>query len=116
MHGRRNDATQRRMRALVPSLIEGHVDLYICGHDHDMELIGDLRRERGPLFLVSGAGSGLDEMRARKSPGEPPTIYPLPPDKPYLGFAVVEVAPDHLSITFNNAAGAQTAGPFTITK
>ena len=118
MHGRRNDATQQRMRALLPLLRKDHVDLYVCGHDHDMELIGDLRRRGGdPLFLISGAGSGLDEMRARKALGEPPTIYPhLPADKPYLGFAVLEIAQDRLSITFYDRIGTQTAGPFTIKK
>jgi acid phosphatase len=114
MHGRKNDATQQRMRALLPLLRKDGVDLYICGHDHDMELIGDVRQR--PLFLISGAGSGLDELRPRKAAGEPPTIYPRPLEKPYLGFAVVEIAQTRLSITFHDRTGAQTAGPFTIEK
>ena len=82
-----------------------------------MELIGDLQhRNAGPLFLISGAGSGLDELRARKAAGEPPTIYPNLPGKPYLGFAVVEIAQNRLSITFYDRGGTQTAGPFTIAK
>lgn len=115
MHGRKNDATQRRMRALLPILRRNHVDLYVCGHDHDMELIGDLRHGGGPRFLVSGAGSGLDELRPRKqAAGEPPTIYPPLPGKSLLGFAVLEVAKDDLSIVFYDRAGSQTGGPFTI--
>jgi len=114
MHGRKNDATQQRMRALLPLLRQDGVDLYICGHDHDMELIGDLRQR--PLFLISGAGSGLGEIRPRKAAGEPPTIYPRPLAKPYLGFAIVEIAPARLSITFHDRTGAQIAGPFTVNK
>ncbi|MCU1245310.1 MAG: purple acid phosphatase 3 [Acidobacteria bacterium] len=121
MHGRTNDKTQQRMRALLPLLRKERVDLYICGHDHDLELVGDVQRRNGdPLFLVSGAGSGLDELRPRKRPRkgdiEPPTIYPPPTEKAYLGFAIVEIAPRQLSITFYDKAGTQTGGPFTITK
>jgi len=117
IHGRTNDATQQRMRALLPLLRKDHVDLYICGHDHDMELIGDLdRRTSDPLFLISGAGSSLEEVRARKAKGEPPTIYPRPPDKRSAGFAVLEVDAHHLSITFYDRSGQQMAGPFTTTK
>jgi hypothetical protein len=117
MHGRKNDATQQRMRALLPLLRKDRVDLYICGHDHDMELIGDLQHRDGdPLFLISGAGSGLDELRARKAAGEPPTIYPRLPEKSYLGFAVLEIARHRLSITFYDRSGTQTAGPFILTK
>lgn len=116
-HGRKNDATQQRMRALLPLLRKDHVDLYICGHDHDMELIGDLHRRNGdPLFLVSGAGSGTDMLWARKATGEPPTIWPKLPSSSYLGFAVLEIARDHLSVTFYDRGGTQTGGPFTIAK
>jgi tartrate-resistant acid phosphatase type 5 len=116
MHGRKNDATQRRMRALLPILRQNHVDLYVCGHDHDLELIGDAHDANTPLFLVSGAGSGVDDMRPRKAAGEPATIYPRMPAKTYLGFAVLEIAENQLTITFYDRAGTQTAGPFTMTK
>lgn len=111
LHGRKNDATQQRMRSLLPLLRREHVDLYICGHDHDMELIGD--RDR-PLFLISGAGSGTDELRARKAADEPPTMFPHLPSKPYIGFAVLEIAKDHLAIAFFDHNGRQTGGPFVI--
>src|SRR5256885_5275730 len=42
-----------------------HVNAYICGHDHDMELIGG-----HPPILISGAGSGLDVMKPRRAAGE----------------------------------------------
>lgn len=116
LHGRKNDATQQRMRALLPLLRNEHVDLYICGHDHDMELIGDLRHGSDPVFLVSGAGSGLDDLRARRAHEEPPTIYPSFPTKSYLGFAMLEVSQDHLAINFYDRSGTPIAGPFLITK
>ena len=116
MHGRTNDPTQQRMRALLPLLRNDHVDLYICGHDHDLELIGDLHPSGEPLFLISGAGSGTDVMKPRKAAGEPPTIWSPLPGKPTLGFAVLEIASNELSITFYDKAGTQTAGPFTTRK
>jgi hypothetical protein len=65
------------MRALLPVLDASHgANLYICGHDHDLELVGDETGTR-PWFLVSGAGSALDAMRPRSS-AEPPTIFPVP--------------------------------------
>ncbi len=118
MHGRKNDATQQRVRdELLPLYREHGVDLYICGHDHDMELIGDLQRRAGePLFLISGAGSGLDPLRARKASDEPPTIYPKMPAQSYLGFAVLEIERGRMSISFYDAKGARTAGPFVLAK
>jgi len=116
IHGRKNDATQQRMRALLPLLREKHVDLYICGHDHDMELLGDLQHGTDPVFLVSGAGSGLDALRPRRAAQEPPTIYPSFPTQSHLGFAVLELSQDHLAITFYDRSGTRAAGPFLITK
>jgi acid phosphatase len=119
MHGRRNDATQTRVRALLPLLRRNDVDLYICGHDHDMELLGDLHRGRrsDPLFLISGAGSGTDEIRARrKTVKEPPTLYPPFPATAVTGFAVLEVDARHLTVTFFDQAGKPIGGPFTTTR
>ena len=82
-----------------------------------MELIGDLQRRAGePLFLISGAGSGLDPLRARKASDEPPTIYPKMPAQAYLGFAVLEISRERMSISFYDAKGARTAGPFVLAK
>jgi acid phosphatase len=116
IHGRKNDATQQRMRALLPLLRGEHVDLYVCGHDHDMELMGDLRRGDDPVFLVSGAGSGLDTLRPRHAAGEPPTIYPRFPANSYFGFAVLEISENRLAISFYDRSGKRTAGPFLVTK
>jgi tartrate-resistant acid phosphatase type 5 len=119
MHGRTNNATQTRVRDLLPLFRQNGVDLYICGHDHDMELLGELRRgpRSDPLFLVSGAGSGTDEIRPRrKTVKEPPTIYPQFPTKAVMGFAVLEIDATHLTVTFFDHDGKQMGGPFTTTK
>ena len=118
MHGRTNGFDQHNMRKLLPMLENEKVDLYICGHDHDLELIGDLHHHKGPMFLVSGAGSGLDEMRARKPKAlktEPPTLFP-DPVAPMYGFAVLEIESSRLIITFYDQAGVAQKHPFVIEK
>jgi acid phosphatase len=119
VHGRTNNATQTRVRELLPLFRQDHVDLYICGHDHDMELMGELQRgpKSDPLFLVSGAGSGTDEIRPRRATvKEPPTIYPTFPITQALGFAVLEIDATHLTVTFFDHTGKQIGGPFTTVK
>jgi hypothetical protein len=93
-----------------------HVDLYICGHDHGMELIGNLAAKDTPLFLVSGAGSGLYEMQPRAvSASEPPTIWPSPV-KAMAGFAILEISDRELAVTFYDAAGKAISGRFVRSK
>jgi acid phosphatase len=119
VHGRTNNATQTRIRELLPLLRQNHVDLYICGHDHDLELLGELQRgpKSDPLFLVSGAGSGTDEIRPRRAAvKEPPTIYPNFPVTPVLGFALLEIDATHLTVTFFDHTGKELGGPFTTMK
>ncbi|HEV7424723.1 MAG TPA: metallophosphoesterase [Thermoanaerobaculia bacterium] len=119
VHGRTNNATQTRVRELLPLFRQDHVDLYICGHDHDMELLGELQRgpKSDPLFLVSGAGSGTAEIRPRRATvKEPPTIYPAFPITQVLGFAVLEIDATHLTVTFFDHTGKEIGGPFTTVK
>ena len=82
----------RRMLALLPAMHD--VDLYICGHDHHLELIDDK-----PLMLISGAGSD-----------------PVPPllrhrhtrfvsEERYRGFALLELTATTMSIQFYDASG-----------
>jgi tartrate-resistant acid phosphatase type 5 len=115
-HGRANGANQRNMRKLLPLFEREHVDVYVCGHDHDMELIGDLHRHDEPLFLVSGAGSGLDEMKPRTRAGEPPTLWSPMPEKPFFGFAVLEITRSQLAVTFFDANGVARSGRFVVRK
>jgi hypothetical protein len=116
MHGRTNDSYRANMRTLLPMLDERltGADAYICGHDHDLELIGDPRAIVRPMFLISGSGSGLDEMKPRKG-FEPPTIWPAPP-RAMMGFAVLDITQAQLTITFYDPKGDVVGGPFAITR
>lgn len=118
VHGRANSPDQRNMRKLLPLMAAAHVDLYVCGHDHDLELLGDPRLRGGMFFLVSGAGSGIDEMHGRKHDllnHEPPTLFP-DPIAPMYGFAVLEIEASRLTITFYDQAGVMQKQPFVIQK
>jgi tartrate-resistant acid phosphatase type 5 len=110
IHGRQNGTNQRNMRGLLPLLRSAHVDAYICGHDHDMEMLGDLKPSGGPLFVVSGAGSGLDEMQPRTAAGEPRDIWSPMPRAPFYGFALLEISRSELAVTFYDAAGNAASG------
>jgi tartrate-resistant acid phosphatase type 5 len=115
-HGRTNDSLRSNMRELLPLLRspETEADLYICGHDHDLELIGDRDARVRPLFLISGAGSGLDSMKTR-SGVEPATIWPAPL-RSIIGFAVIDITPLQLSVTFYDHIGHVRGGPFRMTR
>lgn len=108
---------EKNMRhLLLPVLREEHADLYICGHDHDAELIGSLKRKAGePLFLISGNGAASTEMHARPASAEPATIFPTHfPPPPLIGFSIVEITPHTLTITFYDASGKPASSPFVV--
>jgi len=86
----------RRMRELVQALRETRADLYICGHDHHLELI------RGRmLHLVSGAGSSpVPPLKLRMS-----TIFPPEIGRERIGFAVVEIDARAIRVRFYDAKG-----------
>lgn len=86
-HGRDDNFERRNMRALLPILERGGVDLYLCGHDHHLEVIG---RNQQPQFVISGAGSELRKID-RRSPEEPPTLFPRIPSKTFPGFLILDV-------------------------
>lgn len=86
----------RRMRGLIPALRETRAHLYICGHDHHLELL------RGRmLHLVSGAGSEpIPPIKLRLSTVFPPEIRREP-----IGFAVVEMDEKRIRVRFYDAKG-----------
>src|ERR1051325_5052974 len=87
-------ATRRRPRPL-PVLRTSKVDLYICGHDHHLELVAGR-----PRMLVSGAGSDPIPPVAL----HPSTLYPADA-KRQGGFAVVELTATQMTITFYGMDG-----------
>ena len=72
------------MRALLPMLRNAKVTLYICGHDHHLELI-----RANPSFLISGAGSEpIPPIALHHRTVYPTEIRP----RQEMGFAVLEVS------------------------
>jgi len=86
-HGLSDNLERRNMRALLPILERGGADLYLCGHDHHLEIIG---RSQQPQFAVSGAGSKLRKIGGR-SAEEPPTLFPPVPARTFPGFLIIDV-------------------------
>ena len=91
----------RRMRELVPALRDTKADLYICGHDHHVELL------RGRMtHLVSGAGSApIPPVKLRMS-----TVYPPEISRERIGFAVVEIDAKRIRVRFHDAKGKAKSG------
>jgi acid phosphatase len=89
----------RRMREITPLLQANRVDLYICGHDHHMELV------RGkPMFLVSGAGSDpIPPLMLRRQ-----TVWPPEVRRERIGFAVLEITRKEIRVRFYDEAGRLT--------
>jgi tartrate-resistant acid phosphatase type 5 len=91
----------RRMRALVPAVRAAGIDLYICGHDHHLELL------RGRmLLLVSGAGSDpIPPVLLHLT-----TVFPEQIRRETIGFAVVEITRDEIRVRFYDGAGKPKSG------
>ena len=86
----------RRLRDMIPALRLAGVDLYICGHDHHLELI------RGRMaFLVSGAGSDpIIPVKLRLR-----TVFPAEIRRETIGFAVLEITAAEIRVRFHDGDG-----------
>ena len=85
------------MRKLIPALRETRAHLYLCGHDHHLELL------RGRmLHLVSGAGSDpIPPIKLRLS-----TVFPSEiRTRERIGFAVVEMDAKRIRVRFYDGQG-----------
>ncbi|HEX8171780.1 MAG TPA: metallophosphoesterase [Thermoanaerobaculia bacterium] len=94
-----------RMRTLAPQMHDEQVDLYICGHDHHLELV------RGQtMMLVSGAGSSpIPPIRLHRT-----TIYPAEISRERIGFAVVELSARTMRVRFYDGRGRSKSEWVTI--
>jgi 3',5'-cyclic AMP phosphodiesterase CpdA len=91
-----------RMVTLDPLMRRGKVDLYICGHDHHLELI-----EANPRLLISGAGSDpVPPLVPHKH-----TLFPSEATA-QLGFATVELDTLSMTIRFFDGDGNAISKPF----
>ncbi len=84
--GGEHGCSRRNYRQLVPLFDEFQIDLYICGHDHDLQLHDT---GRGWLHLVSGSGSKLRSVRWVET-----TLFA----EAASGFARIAVTPERLAI------------------
>ncbi len=91
-----------RMITLEPLMKRAKVDLYICGHDHHLELI-----DGQPRFLISGAGS--DPVPPLVPHAK--TLFPSEAT-PQLGFAVVELDGRSMTIRFYDGDGKAISKAF----
>lgn len=57
VHSNSGHGTHTMQRILEPVLIRRHVDLYLAGHDHCLQVLGP---RDGVTYVVSGGGSGDD--------------------------------------------------------
>jgi tartrate-resistant acid phosphatase type 5 len=105
-HGRFPRKEHDRMLELLPKLKSDEVDLYICGHDHHLELV-DTR----PRMLVSGAGSDPIPPLARRGK----TLWPDEPQRT-IGFAVVELTASRMTVRFYGKKGKPLSRDFTFLK
>jgi len=103
-HGYFPRREHRRMIALLRPMRAARVDLYICGHDHHLELV-----DGRPRMLISGASSEPIPPLAL----HPHTLFPASTER-QAGFAVVEVTAETMTVTFFDLDGRRVAGEFSL--
>jgi hypothetical protein len=94
------------MLTLLGPLHEAKVDLYVCGHDHHLEML-----DTKPRILVSGAGSDPIPPVARRAK----TVWPDDPVKT-IGFAVVELTAEKMTVRFYDGRGSPLSRVLTFLK
>ncbi|MEA2491814.1 MAG: tartrate-resistant acid phosphatase type 5 [Acidobacteriota bacterium] len=100
-HGYFPQQDVQNMRRLLPTLRASGVALYICGHDHHLELV-----RSNPLYLISGAGSDpIPPIKLRLN-----TIFPPEIRWERIGFAVLEISKERLRIRFYDGEGKPRSG------
>jgi hypothetical protein len=78
--------TRRLIAELLP-LLRNRADVYLCGHDHDLQA---LREDSGVHFFVAGGGGA----HTRPLHPDPRTVF----GEPVHGFAILEVDEDTLTV------------------
>ncbi len=82
------------LQVLLEPLLSGYgVDFYVCGHDHDQEL---LKPVRGVTYIVSGAGGKHRDVRWREN-----TLYA----ETNLGFTFFRMSKTETVVEFLTRAG-----------
>ncbi len=89
-YGKHGD-TKKMIEQVLPLLSAGGVDVYFCGHDHSMQLLDE---PGGPLLVVSGAASGVENATPVKYGAN--TVYASTGG----GFVSARVSQDQLLLEF----------------
>ncbi len=100
-HGYFPRREHRRMLSLLKPMRAARVDLYVCGHDHHLELV-----EGKPRMLISGAASDPIAPLALHAH----TVFPNDGHE-QGGFAVIEMNTTKMSVTFYDLEGKRLAPP-----
>ena len=79
---------------LEPLFAKYHLDFYICGHDHDLEL---LKPVHGLTYVVAGAGAKHRDVRWRES-----TVFA----ETNLGFTFFRLSHNEAVVEFLNRSGS----------
>ena len=96
--------TGKSVKEFIESTVCGKVDVYICGHDHNLQW---LEPKCGTEFIVSGAGS-----KAEGLPGSNKAYFGMPNTE---GFVWVEIKDDTFTGIFHDQTGNELFSK-TITK
>src|SRR5918992_3053884 len=93
-HGGRAGYLPRLREKLLPILKEQRVDVYLAGHEHDLEI---LKPDGGVVFVISGGGGkDLRPLESNRCQAWAASAY---------GFTVLEAAGEELSLKFVGADG-----------
>jgi tartrate-resistant acid phosphatase type 5 len=88
--------TGENVKEFMEEAVCGKVDVYICGHDHNIQW---LEPKCGTEFIVSGAGSKSEGL-----PGQNPAYFGMPETE---GFIWVELKDSSFTGTFYDKTGAE---------
>jgi hypothetical protein len=96
------------VKSFVDTYIKGKYDVYLAGHDHSMQ---DLGNKDGTEFIVSGAGASTTNVRDPGSLGANPVKF----QSDASGFLLVEATATEMTFKFFDATGTEVHSR-TITK
>jgi len=88
--------TGENVKEFMEDTVCGKVDVYICGHDHNIQW---LEPKCGTEFIVSGAGSKSEGL-----PGQNPAYFGMPETE---GFIWIELKDNSFTGTFHDKTGAE---------
>ncbi|MBK5259335.1 MAG: metallophosphoesterase [Thermoanaerobaculia bacterium] len=101
--------TRTNMDAFGELLTEANADLYVCGHQHQLELI--VPPDDAPVMLISGASSRpkpTEQLSRRDEYSKFVSGFP----RRGGGFAVLEVSRTWFRVTFYDRSGKAISRPF----